>query len=258
MRRRQADKTLDVNLTAPRRVEAARRLDQAGSDRWDVIVVGSGAAGGMAAFQLAMAGVKVLLLEAGRMIDVRTEYRTMEWPYASTRRGRLPPGERADRRRRVQLSRSPVRHQSRVREVQEGGVVREQPLHPQLGRGRAGASDDRDARTPGCARTSSAARRTSGAAARCATGRSSSTPPAATASTSTGRFGYDDVKPYYDKVDVLLGCSGTNEGLMQVPDGVFQRPIEAELRRGGVQARRSPRWGATTFPAAPASRPRAS
>ena len=48
----------------------------------------------MAGFQLAMAGVKVLLLEAGRMIDVRTEYRTMEWPYASMRRHRLPPGER--------------------------------------------------------------------------------------------------------------------------------------------------------------------
>ena len=61
---------------------------------WDVIVVGSGAAGGMAAFQLAMAGVKVLMLEAGRMIDVRTEYRTMEWPYASMQRHRLPPGER--------------------------------------------------------------------------------------------------------------------------------------------------------------------
>ncbi|PYQ49577.1 MAG: GMC family oxidoreductase [Acidobacteria bacterium] len=35
---------------------------------------------------------------------------------------------------------------------------------------------------------------------------------------------YEDVSPYYDKVDVLLGCSGTKEGLMQVPDGVFQRP----------------------------------
>src|SRR5262245_9141231 len=35
---------------------------------------------------------------------------------------------------------------------------------------------------------------------------------------------YDDVKPYYDQVDVLLGCSGTKEGLDQVPDGVFQRP----------------------------------
>ncbi len=70
---------LDVNLT--RALDESKRLADSikpGSDRWDVIVVGSGAAGGMAAFQLAMAGVKVLLLEAGRMIDVRTEYRTME------------------------------------------------------------------------------------------------------------------------------------------------------------------------------------
>ena len=87
-----ADPTLDVNLT--RAPDESKRLADSikpGSDRWDVIVVGSGAAGGMAAFQLAMAGVKVLLLEAGRMIDVRREYRTMEWPYASMRRGRLPP-----------------------------------------------------------------------------------------------------------------------------------------------------------------------
>ena len=35
---------------------------------------------------------------------------------------------------------------------------------------------------------------------------------------------YADVSPYYDKVDILLGCSGTREGLDQVPDGVFQRP----------------------------------
>src|SRR6476620_5952685 len=91
----QQDPSLDVNLT--RALDESKRLADSikpGSDRWDVIVVGSGAAGGMAAFQLAMAGIKVLLLEAGRMIDVRTEYRTMEWPYASPRRHRLPPGER--------------------------------------------------------------------------------------------------------------------------------------------------------------------
>jgi hypothetical protein len=48
----------------------------------------------MAAYQLATAGVKVLMLEAGRMLDARVEYRTMEWPYQSMRRHRLPPGER--------------------------------------------------------------------------------------------------------------------------------------------------------------------
>ena len=39
-------------------------------------------------------------------------------------------------------------------------------------------------------------------------------------------IGYEDVAPYYDKVDVLLGCSGTKEGLDQVPDGIFQRPTK--------------------------------
>ena len=233
----QDDPTLNVNLT--RALEESKRLADSikpGSDRWDVIVVGSGAAGGMAAFQLAMAGVKVLLLEGGRMIDVKTEYRTMEWPYASNRRGRTACRRAAGGRRRVQLPRSPVRLESRIREIQEGDVVRGQPVHPQLGRGRAEASRQPGRRTRGCARTSSAARRTSGAVAPCATDRCSSTPQAATASTSTGRSPYDDVKPYYDKVDVLLGCSGTNEGLLQVPDGVFQRPsklncIEVAFKR---------------------------
>src|SRR6266446_9598317 len=91
----QRDPALDVNLT--RALDESKRLADSitpDTDHWDIIIVGSGAAGGMAAFQLAMAGVKVLLLEAGRMIDVRTEYKTMEWPYASMRRHRLPPGER--------------------------------------------------------------------------------------------------------------------------------------------------------------------
>src|SRR6185503_12500519 len=92
----QTDPTLDVNLT--RALEESKRLADSikpGTDTWDVIVVGSGAAGGMAAYQLAMSGVKVLMLEAGRMLDHRKEYRTMEWPYSSPRRGRLPPDMRA-------------------------------------------------------------------------------------------------------------------------------------------------------------------
>src|SRR5919197_5194744 len=91
----QTDLTLDVNLT--RALAESKQLADSitpSSGRWDVIVVGSGAAGGMAAFQLATAGVKVLMLEAGRMLDHRREYRTMEWPYQSLRRSRVPPDHR--------------------------------------------------------------------------------------------------------------------------------------------------------------------
>src|SRR3979411_116549 len=86
-----ADKTLDLELAAI--TDESRKLAAAikpSSGPWDVIVVGSGASGGMAAFQLATAGIKVLMLEAGRMLDHKAEYRTMEWPYASPPRGRLP------------------------------------------------------------------------------------------------------------------------------------------------------------------------
>src|SRR5436190_8878937 len=41
--------------------------------RYDAIVVGSGAAGGMAAYVLARAGMKVLMLEAGRNYDALAE-----------------------------------------------------------------------------------------------------------------------------------------------------------------------------------------
>jgi choline dehydrogenase-like flavoprotein len=42
-------------------------------DEFDVIVVGSGAAGGMAAYKLSMSGAKVLMLESGRTYDPAAE-----------------------------------------------------------------------------------------------------------------------------------------------------------------------------------------
>jgi choline dehydrogenase-like flavoprotein len=35
---------------------------------------------------------------------------------------------------------------------------------------------------------------------------------------------YDDIKPYYDKLDELVGLFGSNEGLPNDPDGIFQPP----------------------------------
>ncbi len=59
---------------------------------YDAIVVGSGAAGGMAAHVLTAHGLKVLLLEAGKKINVDAGLRSMQWPYDHPRRGDVPPG----------------------------------------------------------------------------------------------------------------------------------------------------------------------
>jgi choline dehydrogenase-like flavoprotein len=48
---------------------------------YDVCIVGSGAGGGMAAYVLANAGIKVLLLEAGPMYDPRVNVTQLKWPY---------------------------------------------------------------------------------------------------------------------------------------------------------------------------------
>ena len=50
----------------------------AGAKTYDVIVVGSGAAGGQTAYTLAMEGAKVLMLEAGRKYDPPNETPMMQ------------------------------------------------------------------------------------------------------------------------------------------------------------------------------------
>ncbi|WP_373497106.1 GMC family oxidoreductase [Aquiflexum sp.] len=42
-------------------------------------------------------------------------------------------------------------------------------------------------------------------------------------------IGYDDVKPYYDKVDKLIGVFGTKEGIYNEPDGFFLPPPKPRL-----------------------------
>jgi choline dehydrogenase-like flavoprotein len=38
-------------------------------------------------------------------------------------------------------------------------------------------------------------------------------------------LGYDDLAPYYDRVDEYVGITGMNEGVYELPDGKFQPPM---------------------------------
>ncbi len=50
---------------------------------YDAVIVGSGAGGGMAAYTLAKAGLKVCLIEAGPMYDPRTNITQLKIPWES-------------------------------------------------------------------------------------------------------------------------------------------------------------------------------
>ncbi|HJP86280.1 MAG TPA: GMC family oxidoreductase [Gemmatimonadaceae bacterium] len=58
---------------------------------YDVVIVGSGAGGGMTAYMLSRAGANVLLLEAGAPWDNLKDSQMLRWPYTSPRRGASTP-----------------------------------------------------------------------------------------------------------------------------------------------------------------------
>ena len=55
--------------------------------KYDAVIVGSGAGGGMAAYILANAGLKVCLIEAGEMYDPQKNITQLKNPWDSPRRG---------------------------------------------------------------------------------------------------------------------------------------------------------------------------
>ena len=232
----QADPTLELDLSEIT-AESRRLADSITptSGPWDVIIVGSGAAGGMAAYQLATAGIKVLILEAGRMLDWAREYRTMEWPYQSLRRQRLPPEYRALNVAEYNFLDRPYGDNPAFAKYKKLASYASNTFT------RNWLPDEKQNPTTGTPYAWVRARVLGGKTNFWGRGALRYGPREFKAASYDGfdvdwPISYDDVKPYYDKVDVLLGCSGTVEGLEQVPDGIFQRPsklncVEVSFKR---------------------------
>jgi choline dehydrogenase-like flavoprotein len=202
---------------------------------YDAIVVGSGAAGGMAAHVLTAHGMQVLLLEAGKKIPIEKELRSMEWPYEHPRRGQMPPDSHA-----LSFNEYNVRQPPYAK-----GLPAKHVYSYVQGWGNADYSknivvDEKDHPYTGTPYAWVRARVLGGKTniwGRLALRLSDYDFKAA----SRDGYGedwpisYSDIEPYYDLVDNYLGIAGHKENLPWLPDSLFQRstrlnPSEVMLR----------------------------
>jgi choline dehydrogenase-like flavoprotein len=204
---------------------------------YDAIVVGSGAAGGMAAHVLTSHGMKVLMLEAGRKLPIEQELKSMEWPYDHPRRGEMPPNDHALTLNEYTIRKPPYAKGSRAQHVfsyvqgwsgtdYSKNIVVDEKDHPYTGSNYAWVR----ARLLGgkTAIWGRLALRLSDydfkAASRDGYG-------------EDWPISYADIEPYYDRVDNYLGISGLKENLPHLPDSLFQRPNK--LMAGEIMLRQS-------------------
>src|SRR5258708_5378827 len=164
---------------------------------YDVCIVGSGAGGGMAAKVLAEGGADVVLLEAGQWWDAAKDGAMMAWAYDSPRRGagsrRKPFGELDGCIGGWDLEGEPYTTADGQRFLWwRARMLGGRTNHWGRISLRFGPHDFKGRSRDGLG--------------------------------DDWPIGYDDMKPYYDKLDELVGLFGTNEGLENEPDGIFLPP----------------------------------
>ncbi|KAA9352851.1 GMC oxidoreductase [Larkinella humicola] len=170
---------------------------------YDAIVVGSGAGGGMAAYMLTKAGAKVLLLEAGGYFDpADPKYMTqLKWPYESPRRGASTTRAGGDfdaawggwEIEGEPYSSKPGADFHWFRSRMLGGRTN----HWGRISMRFGPDDFRRGSLTGIG--------------------------------DDWPITYDDMKPFYDRVDKLIGVFGSVENMHNEPDGHFLPPPKPRL-----------------------------
>jgi len=169
---------------------------------YDVVIVGSGAGGGMSAYVLSQAGLKVLLLEAGPMYDPAKNVTQLKWPWESPRRGASTKhrnfGDFDAAYGGWELEGEPYTHKDGTKfDWFRSRMLGGRTNHWGRISLRFGPKDFKRKSIDGMG--------------------------------DDWPISYDDIAPYYDKVDRLIGVFGSKENLPNDPDSIFLPPPKPRL-----------------------------